>query len=64
MGTFEDLTPDNGAIKTLQELIPMTTFKDESLEALFTLMTSARNGKKLGFIGRHGRCRNETDEPM
>ena len=51
MGTFEDLTPDNGAIKTLQELIPMTTFKDESLEALFTLMTSARNGKKLGFIG-------------
>ena len=63
MGTFKDLTPDNGAIKTLQELIPMTTFKDESLEALFTLMTSARNGKKLGYR-RYGRCRNETDQPL
>lgn len=51
MGTFKDLTPDNGVIKTLKELIQMTTFKDESLESLFTLMTSARNGKKLGFIG-------------
>ena len=48
---FENLTPDNGAIRDLRELLNLTEFKEEKLEALFTTMTSARNGKKLGFIG-------------
>ena len=48
---FENLTPDKGAIRDLRELINLTAYKDESLEALFTTMTSAVNGKKLGFIG-------------
>ncbi len=51
MSNFSQLTPDNKAVKTLQELIKLTVFQDEKLESLFTLISNAEHGKKLAFIG-------------
>lgn len=45
------LTPDNGAIKSLKELLVMTNFLDEELEKFFTLKQNVTNGQKLGWVG-------------
>ena len=45
------LTPDNGAVKSLRDLLIMTNFLDESLERFFTLRQNVHNGDKLGWVG-------------
>lgn len=50
-GKLETLTPDNGAIKSLRDLLIMTNFLDEELERFFTLRQNVHNGDKLGWVG-------------
>ena len=45
------LTPDNGAVKSLRDLLIMTNFLDENLERFFTLRQNVHNGDKLGWVG-------------
>lgn len=50
-GQLSSLTPDNGAIRSLRELLVMTNFLDEELERFFTLRQNVHNGDKLGWVG-------------
>ena len=50
-GQLSSLTPDNGAIKSLKDLLIMTNFLDEELERFFTLRQNVHNGDKLGWVG-------------
>lgn len=50
-GQLSSLTPDNGAIKSLRDLLIMTNFLDEELERFFTLRQNVHNGDKLGWVG-------------
>lgn len=45
------LTPDNGAVKSLKDLLIATNFVDEELEKFFTLRQNVHNGDKLGWVG-------------
>lgn len=48
---LSDLTPDNGAIKDLKDLIIAELYTDPVLENFFTLVLNAVNGEKLGYRG-------------
>ena len=48
---LSNLTPDNGAIKDLKELIIAEVFTDPVLEQFFTLMYNVHNGDKVGYVG-------------
>lgn len=48
---LSSLTPDNGAIQTLKDLLIATNFIDEDLERFFTLRQNVHNGDKLGWTG-------------
>lgn len=48
---LQSLSPDNGAIKSLKDLLVMTNFVDEDLERFFTLRQNVHNGDKLGWVG-------------
>lgn len=50
-GALSALTPSNGAIKSLKDLLIKTNFVDESLERFFTLKQNVHNGDKLGWTG-------------
>lgn len=50
-GTLAGLTPDNGAIKSLKDLLVMTNFVDEDLERFYTLRQNVHNGDNLGWVG-------------
>ena len=50
-GALSSLTPDNGAIRSLKDLLIMTNFLDEDLERFFTLRQNVHNGDKLGWVG-------------
>ncbi len=45
------LTPDNGTVKSLKDLLVATNFVDEELEKFFTLRQNVHNGDKLGWVG-------------
>lgn len=51
---FMNLTPDNGAIQTLRELIFRAVLDGEKLGALFNVMPNQKHGDKVGFIGEFG----------
>ena len=52
IGTLANkLTPSNGAIKDLKELLILTTFMSEELEKYFTFMQNVNTGDKLGWTG-------------
>lgn len=51
---FDELTPKNGAVQELAELIFLELANDDKLGQLVTYMTGQENGKKLGFIGKPG----------
>ena len=51
---FESLTPKNGAVQDLAELIFLELQEDDKLGQLVTFMTRQENGKKLGFVGKAG----------
>lgn len=48
------LTPKNGAVQDLAELIFLELSEDDKLGQLVTFMTRQENGKKLGFVGKGG----------
>lgn len=48
---IKNLTPSNGAIKDLKELLIMTNFTDEVLEKFFTFRQNVTKGDKLGWTG-------------
>ena len=48
------LTPKNGAVQDLAELIFLELAEDDKLGQLVTFMTRQENGKKLGFVGKGG----------
>lgn len=50
-GALSSLTPDNGAVKSLKDLLIMTNFLDEDLERFFTIRQNVHNGDKLGWVG-------------
>ena len=51
LSEFKNLTPTNGAIQSLKELLAITAFMEEELERFFTFRGNVENGKKLGWIG-------------
>ena len=51
---FSSLTPKNGAVQELAELIFLELIEDDKLGQLVTFMPSQENGKKLGFVGKAG----------
>lgn len=48
---IKNLTPSNGAIMSLKELLIMTNFVDEDLEKFFTFRQNVVQGQKLGWTG-------------
>lgn len=48
---LSNLTPGNGAVQSLRDLLVMTNFVDEELERFFTLRQNVQNGDKLGWVG-------------
>ena len=51
---FRSLTPKNGAVQDLAELIFLELVEDDKLGQLVTFMPGQENGKKLGFVGKAG----------
>lgn len=51
---IDKLTPDNGAVKDLNELIFLTVLQSEALQATVNLYPGAVHGKKLGGVGKMG----------
>lgn len=51
---FSNLTPDNGAIRDLRELIFRAVLDADKLGSLFNVMPSQKHGDKVGFIGEFG----------
>lgn len=51
---FEALTPQNGAVQALSELIFLNLQEEDKLGQLVTFQTGLRNGKKVGFVGAPG----------
>lgn len=51
---FARLTPDNGAVRDLRELIYLSITRPDKLGALFNFMPGQADGKKVGLIGQFG----------
>jgi hypothetical protein len=51
---FEALTPQNGAVQALAELIFLNLQEEDKLGQLLVFMTGQKNGKKVGFVGKPG----------
>lgn len=48
---INQLTKDNGAIKSLRDLMVLTNFTDENMEQFFTFKQNIQQGQKLGWLG-------------
>ena len=51
---FAGLTPQNGALRELAELIFLNIQEEDKLGQLLVFMTEQMNGKKVGFVGKPG----------
>lgn len=51
---FAGLTPQNGALRELAELIFLNLQEEDKLGQLLVFMTEQMNGKKVGFVGKPG----------
>lgn len=51
---YEALTPDNGAIRSLKELIFAAVTKAPEISSMFNVVPSQQHGKKVGIIGDFG----------
>lgn len=51
---FSALTPSNGALRELNELIFLKVLGEERLAQVFNVIFGAENGKKVGFVGEFG----------
>ena len=47
---FSQLTADNGAIRSLRELLFTTTYKESNLSALVVIKTGQKNGGKMDWL--------------
>lgn len=48
---FSKLTPDNGAVKDLRQLIFLACSDVDSLGAIFNFLPKQKHGNKVGFVG-------------
>lgn len=51
---FSNLTPDNGAVRDLRELIFRAVLDADKLGSLFNVLPNQKHGNKVGFIGEFG----------
>lgn len=51
---FANLTPDNGAVRDLRELIFLSVTNIDSLGDLFNFLPKQEHGKKVGLLGQFG----------
>lgn len=51
---FSALTPSNGALQELNELIFLKVLGEDRLAQMFNVIFGALNGKKVGFVGEFG----------
>ena len=51
---FANLTPDNGAVRDMKELIFRAVLDGEKLGNLFNVLPNQKHGAKVGFIGEFG----------
>lgn len=51
---FNNLTPSNGALQSVNELIFKEVLGEDRLAQMFNVIFGAENGKKVGFIGEFG----------
>lgn len=51
---FSNLTPSNGAVQSLRELVKLATFDEAALGSLVNFIPNQLDGKKLGLIGGFG----------
>lgn len=51
---FENLTPDNGAVRSLSELLFLSLVDTENLGGLVNFIPGQKDGKKIGFLGAFG----------
>lgn len=51
---FAEITPQNGALRELAELIFLDLQEQDKLGQLLVFMTGQKNGKKVGFVGKPG----------
>lgn len=57
---FQQLTPDNGAVRDLKELIFLEILGAEKLGTIFNFIPKAEHGKKIGQIGEFGMLGKES----
>lgn len=51
---FANLTPSNGALQQLNELLFLKVLGEERLAQVFNVVFGVLNGKKVGFVGEFG----------
>ena len=51
---FENLTPDNGAVRDLRKLIFLAVLGADQIGALVNVLPKQKNGEKVGFVGEFG----------
>ena len=51
---FANLTPDNGAVRDLKQLIFLSVLGAERLGSMFNVLPNQKHGEKVGFIGEFG----------
>ncbi|MDH6354494.1 hypothetical protein M2132_000822 [Dysgonomonas sp. PH5-45] len=51
---IKNLTPDNGAVTNLRELLFLSVLQSEAIEKVLTVQPGAIHGKKIGGIGNMG----------
>lgn len=51
---FSKLTPDNGAVRDLKQLIFLVVSGADKLGTMFNFLPGQKNGSKVGFIGEFG----------
>lgn len=51
---FSQLTPDNGAVKELKQLILLSVMGVDQLGKIFNILPKQKHGDKVGFVGEFG----------
>lgn len=51
---FSNLTPDNGAVKDLRQLIFLAVLGVDQLGKIFNVLPKQKHGDKVGFVGEFG----------
>lgn len=51
---FTNLTPDNGAVRDLKQLIFLSVLGEEQLGSMFNVLPNQKHGDKVGLIGEFG----------